>query len=92
MRGIHLSQHFAQHFGKIIIVVDKWKEFPVHGFVLIPIHPVKVFHIKFFFELSPCMVKNVIPFLSWFQHHLPCGFQGFGLSSIRFHPDRFPIR
>ena len=63
MRSVQFTQHFAQQFLEIIVVVDAWEKTAICVTIAFPVDSMNIFHIEFVFDLLPSMVEDVLAFL-----------------------------
>ena len=62
VRCVKLAQHFAKHFGKVVLVADVRQEAFVVLLHAFPVGSVKVGLVEFIFHLTPCVVEDVSSF------------------------------
>ncbi len=70
VRGVQLAEHFAEHLGEIVVVVDERQELLVHGLVPRPIDAVHVLHVEFLQRLPPGVVEHVGALRGMVEVHL----------------------
>ena len=70
MRHVQFAQHFAQQFGKIVVVVDVRQEFAVVGCHLFPVYAVHALVVEVAVFLTANVVEHVFAFFCQVKVHI----------------------
>ena len=62
MRSVQLTQHFTQHFRKVVVIIDIWQEAFIARLIARPVRSLQIFHIELIIHLLPNMVENILTF------------------------------